>query len=81
MDSGSPARVAIVGTGLAGLVTAYLLQKSVPDASLLQVDLYERNAHIGMDSESVTVLRDGQPYRIDVSMRAFSKGMYKLNER
>lgn len=69
-------RVAVVGSGLAGLATAYLLQVNTETkGQILDVHLFERNASIGMDSESVTVPNEGQQKRVDVPMRAFSEGL------
>jgi len=71
----APLRVAIVGSGLAGLATAYFLQpRDERTRNMIHIELFERNRVLGMDSESVTVQQDGQPRRIDVPMRAFSKG-------
>jgi len=46
-----PQRVAVVGTGLAGLLTAYTLAKS--KKTLIQVDLYEAGKQWGLNAESV----------------------------
>ena len=71
----APLRVAIVGSGLAGLATAYFLQpRDERTRDMIHIELFERNRVLGMDSESVTVQQDGQTHRIDVPMRAFSKG-------
>ena len=69
--------MAIIGSGLAGLTTAFLLTSGNADAKQkIQVELLERSATLGMDSESVTVEYGGQKRRIDVPMRAFSRGMW-----
>ena len=64
-------RVAVVGSGLTGIVAAHIL--SLVD---VHVDIFERSSRIGMDSESVDVEGDGGIERIDVPMRAFSRGYY-----
>lgn len=64
-------RVAVIGSGLTGIYTAYLLS-----VAGVYVDLFERSDHIGMDSESVTVTLNGTEHRVDVPMRAFSPGYY-----
>lgn len=72
-----PLRVAIVGSGLAGLTAAYLLTGGGADVNQhLHVELIERSSTLGMDSESVTVEHHGQKRRVDVPMRAFSQGMW-----
>ncbi|KAI9504106.1 hypothetical protein BX070DRAFT_129057 [Coemansia spiralis] len=60
-------RVAVVGSGLAGLTAAYFLQKSG-----CSVDLFERSDSVGMDAGSVTV----EGARIDVPFRVFTPDYY-----
>ncbi|KAJ2500879.1 hypothetical protein GGH96_002400 [Coemansia sp. RSA 1972] len=60
-------RVAVVGSGLAGLATSYMLQKSG-----FVVELFEQENSIGMDAGSLTV--DG--VRIDVPFRVFTPDYY-----
>ena len=72
----TPIRVAVVGSGLAGLATAYFLTQSTRD---VDVTLYERHATLGMDAESVTVEHEGQHQRVDVPMRAFSAAYYPVS--
>lgn len=69
-------RVAIIGSGLAGLSMAYNLARAPSTGSRnLHVELFERHEKLGMDAESITVDCDGVPIRIDVPMRAFSEGL------
>lgn len=82
MTSGQQAdvRVAVVGSGLAGLATAYYLASAQLDKGKhVHVDLLERHEKLGMDAESVSVERDNKPLRIDVPMRSFSEGMLPAN--
>lgn len=74
----APLRVAVVGSGLAGLTAAYFLvsQHDPEHTRKIHVTLYERSPMLGMDSESVTVEHHGQTQRIDVPMRAFSASYY-----
>lgn len=70
-------KVAVIGSGLAGLTTSHLLAISGCD-----VTLYEREANLGMDGSSITVEcqhRDGETHaiRVDTPMRSFSGGFYR----
>lgn len=68
-------RVAVVGSGLAGLATAYYLAQTPPDKGrCIHVDLFERQPKLGMDADSISVERGGQEVRVDVPMRSFSEG-------
>ncbi|KAF9066568.1 splicing factor, Prp19-binding domain-containing protein [Rhodocollybia butyracea] len=70
-------KVAVVGSGLAGLTTAYLLSAS----EKFEVHVFEKanSATLGMDSSSITLPAPGkgQAWRIDVPMRSFQGGYYK----
>lgn len=67
--------VAVIGSGLAGLTTAYLLSLSG-----LVVTLYEREDVLGMDSQSIFVPCNSSPgaksIRVETPMRSFSGGFY-----
>ncbi|KAJ2314382.1 hypothetical protein IWW51_005989, partial [Coemansia sp. RSA 2702] len=63
----TPKRIAVVGSGLAGLTTAYLLQKSG-----CEVELFEKADSVGMDAGSLSV--DG--VRVDVPFRVFTPDYY-----
>ncbi|KAF8475595.1 hypothetical protein BDZ91DRAFT_649227 [Kalaharituber pfeilii] len=69
-------RVAIVGSGLAGLTTAYLLNKAHFD-----VEIFEMGTKPSLDAASLSVnyTINGRlaTERIDVPMRAFAGGYYK----
>ncbi|KAJ7223394.1 hypothetical protein GGX14DRAFT_513778 [Mycena pura] len=67
-------KVAVVGSGLAGLTTTYLLSSSLPDSDVaFEVHLFEKAPTLGMDSSSVSI---GKDWRIDVPMRSFQGGYY-----
>ncbi|KAJ7785717.1 hypothetical protein B0H16DRAFT_2662 [Mycena metata] len=69
------AKVAVVGSGLAGLTAAYLLASHSDDVEF-EVHLFEKASTIGMDSSSVSVRHADQEWRIDVPMRSFQGGYY-----
>ncbi|KAJ2850376.1 hypothetical protein IWW36_001928 [Coemansia brasiliensis] len=59
--------VAVIGSGLAGLTTAYLLRRGG-----YEVELFEKASSIGMDAGSISV--DG--VRVDVPFRVFTPDYY-----
>ncbi|KAK7913788.1 hypothetical protein PG985_011491 [Apiospora marii] len=85
-------KVAIVGTGMAGLATGYLLRQD--ELQRYSVTLFEKASrqillpsvmleligdHISLDAASVTLMddRDGTCSRVDLPLRAFAGGFYK----
>ncbi|WEW57154.1 hypothetical protein PRK78_002615 [Emydomyces testavorans] len=68
--------VAVVGTGMAGLVTAYLLRQD--KYNRFDVEVFEAQDQCSFDSASVTVSsKDGtRTSRVDQPMRAFDRGYY-----
>ncbi|EEY16223.1 conserved hypothetical protein [Verticillium alfalfae VaMs.102] len=75
-DNGPPIRVAIIGTGLAGLTTAHLLQSD--DQNRYAVTLFEQANGLSFDSASVAVRNEATATveRIDLPMRASAGGYY-----
>ncbi|KAF7367386.1 hypothetical protein MSAN_00801200 [Mycena sanguinolenta] len=69
-------KVAVVGSGLAGLTAAYLLVSSHAEDVEFDVHLFEKTPSIGMDSSSVSIGNEDQDWRIDVPMRSFQGGYY-----
>ncbi|KAJ6519280.1 hypothetical protein C8R45DRAFT_950840 [Mycena sanguinolenta] len=69
-------KVAVVGSGLAGLTAAYLLASSHPEDVEFDVQLFEKTSSMGMDSSSVSIGNKDQDWRIDVPMRSFQGGYY-----
>ncbi|OLN86238.1 hypothetical protein CCHL11_04145 [Colletotrichum chlorophyti] len=69
-------RVAVVGTGLAGLTTAYLLQND--EKQRYAVTLFEQAESLSFDSASVAVRNEssGAVERVDLPMRALAGGYY-----
>lgn len=63
-------RIAVVGAGVAGTATAYLLQ------STHQVTLFERAPHAGGHATSMTIAAAGATVHVDLGFRYFFKGNY-----
>jgi predicted NAD/FAD-binding protein len=64
------AKIAIVGTGIAGLGSAYLLH---PDH---QITVYEKSSRIGGHSRTVTVNYDGRAIPVDTGFIVFNRPNY-----
>ncbi|PSN61073.1 hypothetical protein BS50DRAFT_578869 [Corynespora cassiicola Philippines] len=71
-----PIRVAVVGSGMAGLVTAYLLHHDARQRYAVKV--FESGAALSLDSASVSIpnAASEEPERVDLPMRAFAGGFY-----
>ncbi|KIP05790.1 hypothetical protein PHLGIDRAFT_128687 [Phlebiopsis gigantea 11061_1 CR5-6] len=72
-------KVAVVGSGLAGLTAAYKLAKASELREVhVEVHLFEKAPTLGMDCHSVSVPIPGQQgkQRVDVPMRSFQGGYY-----
>lgn len=72
-------KVAVVGSGLAGLTAAHLLTKPSEDNEVnFEVHLFEKASTVGMDSSSISLSATGlgNEFRIDVPMRSFQGGYY-----
>ncbi|KAJ5934736.1 hypothetical protein N7466_004283 [Penicillium verhagenii] len=75
MSSVKPQSVAIIGTGMAGLITAYILRND-PRARF-DVEVFEKQKELSLDSASFTVKTNtGTEQRVDLPMRAFASGFY-----
>ncbi|KAK2848517.1 hypothetical protein FQN49_005644 [Arthroderma sp. PD_2] len=70
--------IAIVGTGMAGLVTAYLLQRDDNHGRKFDIELFESQETLSLDSASVTIeSKDGgDAQHINQPMRDFDEGFY-----
>lgn len=69
-------KVAVIGSGLAGLTCAYLLS-----ISGVHVSLYEKEGSIGMDSQSLSIacinnVQEKKSLRVETPMRSISAGFY-----
>ncbi|KAL4243908.1 Zeta Carotene Desaturase and Related Oxidoreductase [Abortiporus biennis] len=72
-------KVAVVGSGLAGLTAAYRLSTTAEDEGVeFEVHLFEKAKSLGMDSHSISLPIPGYEgeYRVDVPMRSFQGGYY-----
>ncbi|KAF9015402.1 hypothetical protein BDQ17DRAFT_1536070 [Cyathus striatus] len=72
-------KVAVVGSGLAGLTAAYLLAQPLESGGTqFEVHVFEKSPTIGMDSASVSlpIPKSNEYQRIDVPMRSFQGGYY-----
>lgn len=69
-------KVAVIGSGLAGLITAYLLLKPKTEDSDVEfeVHLFEKAPTLGMDCSSISF--HDEAWRVDVPMRSFQGGYY-----
>lgn len=60
-------KIAIIGSGIAGLTAAWLFQRAGHD-----ITLYERQTKIGLDAHTVELEVDGVVGRVDVPLRGFN---------
>ncbi|KAF7595457.1 hypothetical protein BBP40_006079 [Aspergillus hancockii] len=76
MAAGEPKKtVAVIGSGMAGLVTAYLIQQD--RKRRYSVEVFEMQDQLSLDSASHTITsEDNRTYRVDVPMRAFDDGFH-----
>ena len=63
-------RLAIVGTGVAGLGCAHFLQHQ------FDLTLFEQNAHVGGHSNTVTVREEGRDLPVDTGFMVFNHVTY-----
>ena len=63
-------RLAIIGTGIAGMGSAHLLQHSY------DIELFEKNNYVGGHTNTVYVEEDGQQIPIDTGFMVFNKQTY-----
>ncbi|KAE8390585.1 hypothetical protein BDV23DRAFT_154864 [Aspergillus alliaceus] len=67
--------VAVIGSGMAGLVSAYLIQQD--RKCRYEVEVFEMQDQLSLDSASYTIKADDDhTYRVDVPMRAFDDGFH-----
>ncbi|QPG94147.1 hypothetical protein C2857_004967 [Epichloe festucae Fl1] len=75
-ECGRETRVAIIGTGLAGLTTAYLLGHDKQNR--FAVTLFEQAKTLSLDAASLTMVHEntGIRERVDIPPRSFCRGYY-----
>ncbi|KAJ4984180.1 hypothetical protein SVAN01_10351 [Stagonosporopsis vannaccii] len=76
MESQQQVTVAVVGSGMAGLVTAHLLQQD--RRQRYSVNIFESGNTLSLDSASVSIPNTARKSldRVDLPMRAFAGGFY-----
>ncbi|CRG91371.1 hypothetical protein PISL3812_08419 [Talaromyces islandicus] len=70
--------VAVIGSGMAGLVSAYLLHRD--SQGRYKVQIFETQDRLSLDSASFTIpstdAHNSSPNRVDIPMRAFDEGFH-----
>ncbi|PWN33451.1 FAD/NAD(P)-binding domain-containing protein [Meira miltonrushii] len=72
-------KVAIIGSGLAGLTASHLLSQSAELRKRYDVHIFEKNESLGLDASSITIPHPTQQeksLRVDVPMRSINAGYY-----
>ncbi|MEZ5706838.1 MAG: FAD-dependent oxidoreductase [Burkholderiaceae bacterium] len=67
-----PQRIAVVGSGIAGLASAWLLQREPSN----EVTLFESDARLGGHANTVDVTLEGQTYPVDTGFLVFNDRTY-----
>lgn len=63
-------RIAVVGSGISGLVAAHRLQHSC------DLSIFEAGKHIGGHTHTIEVEQDGQPYAVDTGFIVYNEKNY-----
>lgn len=72
-------KVAIIGSGLAGLTASHLLTQTFELRKRYDVHIFEKNESLGLDASSISIPHPTQKdksLRIDVPMRSINAGYY-----
>ena len=69
----SPQRIAVIGSGISGLASAWLLQRQAPHR---QVTLFEAQGRLGGHANTVDVTLEGQTYPVDTGFLVFNDRTY-----
>ncbi|KGO68413.1 hypothetical protein PITC_070380 [Penicillium italicum] len=84
MEANEPRKnVAVIGTGMAGLVVAYMLRKD--PRGRFDVEVFEKQDKLSLDSASYNLTTqdagDAKSERLDLPMRTFADGYYESLKR
>ncbi len=66
-------RIAVIGAGISGLASAWLLQRQAPNR---QVTLFEAQPRLGGHANTVDVTLEGQTYPVDTGFLVFNDRTY-----
>ncbi len=66
-------RIAVIGAGISGLASAWLLQREAPNR---QVTLFESQPRLGGHANTVDVTLEGQTYPVDTGFLVFNDRTY-----
>lgn len=75
-DDGPKTRIAILGTGLAGLCAAHALSQSLERRARYDIHIFEKETTLGLDGSSLSV----DDRRVDVPMRSINAGEQKRKD-
>ena len=73
MHASQHQRIAVIGSGISGLASAWLLQREAPDR---QVTLFEAQPRLGGHANTVDVSLEGQTYPVDTGFLVFNDRTY-----
>jgi uncharacterized protein len=73
MNMTSPQRIAVIGSGISGLASAWLLQRQAQDRT---VTLFEAESRLGGHANTVDVTLEGQTYPVDTGFLVFNDRTY-----
>lgn len=73
MNSPSQQRIAVIGAGISGLASAWLLQREAPNR---HVTLFEAQPRLGGHANTVDVTLEGQTYPVDTGFLVFNDRTY-----
>jgi uncharacterized protein len=68
-----PQRIAVIGSGISGLASAWLLQRQAPQCA---VTLFEAQPRLGGHANTVDVTLEGQTYPVDTGFLVFNDRTY-----
>lgn len=75
-ESPDKIKVAVIGSGLAGLSTAYLLSGN----DQYEAHLFEKGTKLGMDAASMSIGNKKDEFRVDVCLQCLLSLNHKLTQ-